>query len=82
MTEKNNDKEEENTDPLLAVIRKIRKDPKFEELRQGLMVNYVFMPCFNENANRMAFNEGMREMAAMVCGLNDEVEEWQKKTTG
>jgi hypothetical protein len=68
-------------DPLQETILLIREDPKYQELRQALMNNYVYMGCFNRDPLQMAFNEGMREMAAMICGINEEVREWLEKAT-
>jgi len=74
--------DEPNRDPFLDILAGLEGDAKFNELREALMVNYVFMQCFNNDPYRTAFNEGMREMAAMVCGVNNEVKQWlEKKTT-
>ena len=77
------EEEEGPRDRLTEVIESLVGDSKFQEFLELMEFHYVYMACHTrDDPHHTAFLEGQRELAAMICGVNRRVHEWQKKTLG
>lgn len=72
------DNNDEPRDPLIEAIEACKADKNFQVFLELLEAHYVYMACHTPgDPYQTAYLTGMRELAAMICGVDKRVRAMQ-----